>query len=74
MRQKFTFAANVDESRETDLSDDSSELSASGTDTVGGRPVSSGEDFTWDDESCGVGSEILEEVGHAVLKVSAELV
>jgi hypothetical protein len=65
--EEFPFTANIDQSGETDLSDDGSEFTARCADSVGGRSVSGGEDFAGDDEGSGVWSEVLEKVGHAVL-------
>jgi hypothetical protein len=51
---------------EPDLGDDRAEFAAAGGDTVRGRAIPGGEDLSWDDESGGVGSKVLEEVGQAV--------
>jgi len=59
-------ATDVTKSSETDLGNDSSELTRRGRDTVCGRTVTSGEDLTRNDEGGGVGAKVLEEVGQAV--------
>lgn len=64
--QESTGAANVDELGETDLGNDSTQFTRSGRDTMGSRPVSSWEDFTRDNESGGVWTEVLEKVGQTV--------
>lgn len=48
---------------ETDLGNDSTELSGTSSDTVTGGTVTGGEDLTGDDEGGRVGSEVLEELG-----------
>ena len=57
---------DVTETSETDLGNDSSELTRRGRDTMCGRTVTSGEDLTRDDEGGGVGAKVLEEVGQAI--------
>lgn len=67
MWQEFAFASDIDEPGKSDLGDDSAELAARCANAVCGRPVSSREDFTGDDECRCVGSKVLEEVRHTVL-------
>ena len=57
---------NVLETSEADLSDNSSELSRRGRDTVCGGTVTGGEDLARDNEGGGVGAKVLEEVCQAV--------
>jgi len=64
--QELVGTTDVDHLSETDLGDDGTELSGGSRDTVTGGSVSGGEDLTRDDEGGGVGSEVLEEVGHTV--------
>lgn len=59
-------AANILKTGEPDLRDDGTELARGGGDTVARAAVAGGEDFAGDDESGGVGTEVLEEVGEAV--------
>lgn len=58
--------AVVDKSTNTGLSDDGTNLTRGGRQTVSRRPVSGREDFTGDNESGGVGAEVLEELGDNV--------
>lgn len=51
----------------TYLSDDGTEFTRSGRDTVSGRSVTSREDFSGNDEGSSVGSKVLHKVGSAVL-------
>ena len=60
------FTAVVLELTESNLGDDSAKLPARSRDTVGGRAIARWENFTGYNESCDVGSEVLEEVGEAV--------
>lgn len=48
---------------ESDLGNDGTELSGTGSDTVTGGAVAGGEDLTGDDEGGRVGAEVLEELG-----------
>lgn len=66
MLDELVRSANIPELSETDLGNNSAKLSASGTDTVRGRPVTSRERFTGYDERGRVGPEVLEEVGETV--------
>ena len=54
------------EEEEAYLADDGADLAGGGRDTVRGRTVTSGEDFTGDDEGGAVGSEVEEELGNDV--------
>lgn len=65
-RAAASSAANILETRETDLRDDGAELARRGGETVACRTVTGGERFSGYDESGGVGAEVLEEVGEAV--------
>ncbi len=67
MRQESVVSSDIDKTSETNLSDDGTEFTRGGRDTVTGRSVSSGEDLSGNDESGGVGTEVLEEVGHAAV-------
>lgn len=59
-------ATDILKTGETDLGDDGTELARGGRDTVARAPVAGREDLSGDDESGGVGAEVLEEVGEAV--------
>jgi len=63
---EFVRATNVDELSEADLGNDSSELTRGSRNTVASRTVASGERFPGNNESSGIGAEVLEEVGEAV--------
>lgn len=66
MFQELARTANVDQTSESNLSDDGTELATSSRHTVRGRAVSGGEDLSRDDESRAIWTEVLEEVGEAV--------
>jgi len=51
---------------EADLGDDRAQFPAACGDTVRGGAITGRQDLSWDDESGGVGSKVLEEVGQAV--------
>ena len=57
---------DVTKTGETDLGNDSPELTRRGGDTVCGRTVTSGEDLTGNYEGGDVGAKVLEEVGQTV--------
>jgi len=57
---------DITKTSETNLSNNSSKFTGSGRDTVRCRTVTSGEGLSGNDESRGVGAEVLEEVGQAV--------
>lgn len=58
--------ADIHKLTEADLSNDGTELATGGRDTVTGRAITSGENFSRYNESSAVGAKILEEVGQAV--------
>lgn len=66
MFHKLARPADIDQPREPNLGNNSTELPASSGDTMGRRPIPSWEGFTGDDESSRVGAKVLEEVGKAV--------
>lgn len=66
MLDELVGTANIPETRETDLSNDGTELTACRGNTVRGRTVTSGERLTRDDEGSRVGPKVLEEVGKTV--------
>jgi len=49
-----------------DLCDDGTHLAGSGRNAVSGGSVSGREDFTWNNESSGVGTKVLEKVAKTV--------
>ena len=59
-------STNVLEASETDLGNDSSELTGGSRNAMGGGTVTSGEGLSRNDEGGGVGAKVLEEVGQAV--------
>lgn len=66
MLHEFAFTTDILKLRETDLSHNGTKLAGSGRDTVGSGTVPGGENLTRDDEGCGIGTKVLEEVGKAV--------
>lgn len=60
--------ADILELSETDLGNDSTKLTTGSRDTVRSGTITSGENFTGDNERGGVGAEVLEEVGETVLE------
>ena len=66
--------ADILQSGEPNLRDDSTQLARGGADAVSGGSVTGGEDFARDDEGGGVGAEVLEEVGEAVERDEGALV
>ncbi len=66
MLHELASPTDILELTEPDLGDDCAQFAAAGGDTVRGGAISGGEDLSWDDESGGVGSKVLEEVGQAV--------
>lgn len=59
-------ASDIFETSETDLGDNSTKLATGGRDTMRGGTVTSREGFSGNNESCRVGTKVLEEVGEAV--------
>lgn len=57
---------SVSQGADQSLRDDSTDFTRSSRNTVSSRTVSCGEDFSRNDESSGVGTEILEEVAQTV--------
>lgn len=66
MSHKRIFPTDIFELGETNLSNDRTKLATRGRDPVRRRTITSGEDFTRNDECSGIGSEVLEEIGEAV--------
>ena len=66
MLHELASPTDILELTEPDLGDDRAQFAAAGGDTVRGGAIPGGEDLSWDDESGGVGSKVLEEVGQAV--------
>lgn len=66
MLDKNVRSTNVFELTETDLGDDSTELSAGGRDTVRGRAIAGRKNFSRYYECCNIWAKILEEIGKAV--------
>src|SRR5258708_1022263 len=63
---EFPRSTDILELTEPDLGDDSTQLATSGGDTVSGRTITSGEDFSRDDECGCVGTKVEEEIAQAV--------
>lgn len=66
-RNEFEVLKLKNSTETTYLSDDGTEFTRCGRDTVSGRSVTSREDFSRNDESSSVGSKVLHKVGSAVL-------
>ena len=66
MFEELVCTADVPHALEPNLGDNRTELSTCCRDTVGGRPVTGGEDLSRNDEGGGVGAKVLEEVGETV--------
>ncbi len=60
---KLVFAPVVLQALESDLRDNGTKLATCCRDTVGGGPITSGEDLSRNDESGGVWTKVLEEIG-----------
>ena len=66
MLHKLVGTTFVCQTSETHLCHDGSKLAASSRDTVSGRTVTSREHLSGNDESGGIGPEILEEIGETI--------
>ena len=66
MLHELARPTDILELTEPDLGDDRAQFAAAGGDTVRSGAITGREDLSWDDESRGVGSKVLEEVGQAV--------
>ena len=66
MVQPSISTTSVSQGSDQSLGDDGTDFTGSSTHTVGGRTISRREDFTRNDESRGVGTEILEEIAETV--------
>lgn len=71
MLDELAGSADILEPCKADLSNDRTELARRGRDTVRGRTITSREGLSGDDESRGVGTKVLEKVGHASNTISA---
>ena len=66
MFEELIFATDVPHALEANLGDNRAELATCCRNTVGGRPVTGGEDLSRNDEGGGVGAKVLEEIGETV--------
>ena len=63
MTDELVCTTDVPQALESNLGDNSTELATCCRNAVCGRPITSGESLSRNDEGGGVGTEVLEEIG-----------